>query len=66
MFGEFSIVDVFYAPVALRFKTYGIELSDLSSAYVEKILNYGPVMEWVDGGLSETEIVPEDEAGEER
>lgn len=66
LFGEFSIADVFYAPVALRFKTYGIELSDISSAYVEMILNYGPVMEWVDGALSETEIVPEDEAGEER
>lgn len=66
LFGQFSIVDVFYAPVALRFQSYGIELSDVSHAYQARILNHPAVQNWVNNALQETEIVAEDEAGEDR
>ena len=34
LFGEFSIADVFYAPVALRFSSYGIKLSRAANDYI--------------------------------
>ncbi|MAY41432.1 MULTISPECIES: glutathione S-transferase family protein [unclassified Neptuniibacter] len=66
LFGQFSIVDVFYAPVALRFQTYGIELSDVSRAYQARVLNHPAIQDWINDALQETEVVAEDEAGVER
>ena len=64
LFGEFSIVDVFYAPVALRFRTYGVELSPQSAEYCQHVLNHPALVEWLEDALQETDIVIEDEAGE--
>jgi len=66
LFGDFSIADCFYAPVVLRFDTYGIELSAAASRYQNFVLKYDVLNRWVEAGKAETEIVPEDEAGEER
>ncbi|MEI8592777.1 glutathione S-transferase family protein [Photobacterium sp. Hal280] len=63
LFGEWSIADCMYAPVVLRFKTYGIEVSDLSKRYMDKVLQSAPVKAWLKEALLETDIVPEDEAG---
>jgi glutathione S-transferase len=38
LFGKFTLADCMYAPVAMRFHTYGISLSETSSAYVETLL----------------------------
>ncbi len=66
LFGKFSIADCFYAPVVLRFKTYGISLSDSATQYQSFLLKDAALQKWVDAGMAETEILPEDEAGEER
>ncbi len=66
LFGKFSIADCFYAPVVLRFKTYGISLSDSATQYQNFLLRDAALRKWVDAGKAETEILPEDEAGEER
>lgn len=63
LFGEFSIADCFYAPVVLRFKTYGVSLSASASQYQTFMLNHNALTRWVNAGKAETEIVPEDEAG---
>ncbi len=63
LFGEWSIADAMYAPVALRFKTYGIELSDKAKQYQEKQLNSTAVQKWLAEASLETDIVDEDEAG---
>ncbi|MEM7242828.1 MAG: glutathione S-transferase family protein [Pseudomonadota bacterium] len=34
LFGTYSIADVFFAPVATRFATYGLPRSDLADAYI--------------------------------
>lgn len=65
LFGEFSIADVMYAPVALRFRTYGIKVSEESQAYCDALYSHPAIQLWVKGALLETEIVEEDEAGEE-
>lgn len=66
LFGRFSIADCFFAPVALRFKTYGVWVSEHSRGYQSSLLNHDAVNNWVDAAKLETEIVPEDEAGSPR
>ncbi|MGH1463342.1 MAG: glutathione S-transferase family protein [Neptuniibacter sp.] len=65
LFGNFSIADVMYAPVVLRFKTYGIELDSVGQEYMQTVLAFPPLLEWLEGADEESDIVVEDEAGEE-
>ncbi|ATC97411.1 glutathione S-transferase family protein [Pseudoalteromonas spongiae] len=65
LFGDWGIVDAMFAPIALRFKTYGISLNAPATAYMHKVLSCSVLAEWIDLALQETEIVQMDEAGEE-
>ena len=50
LFGErYSIADAMYAPVALRFLTYGAELSATARAYLECVLADAHLQEWIRG-----------------
>lgn len=64
LFGAFSIVDCFYAPVALRFPTYGIELPEAAERYAEAIRALPAIQDWIAAAIEETETVEEDETGE--
>lgn len=66
LYGDFSIADCFYAPVVMRFKTYGVSLSEGASQYQAFALEQDALQRWVKAGVAETEIVPEDEAGVDR
>ncbi len=55
LFGEFGVADAFYAPVALRFKTYGIELDPVEQAYADAILSLPEIRSWIDAAKQETE-----------
>ena len=51
LLGDWSIVDAFYTPVATRFRTYGIHLSDYgdagaAGAYAERLLETPEFLEW--------------------
>ncbi|MFT6924747.1 MAG: glutathione S-transferase [Psychromonas sp.] len=63
LFGKFSIADCFFAPVVLRFATYGVSLSAQAQAYSDSILSDRSLQRWIAMAGKETEIVPEDEAG---
>ena len=65
LFGKFSMADSFFAPVASRFRTYGIELSAPAQAYAERLLNNPAVEAWVKGAKSESESLPDFEMGVE-
>ena len=65
LFGDFSIADCFYAPVAFRFKTYEIELSAEALGYMTKLLTHPAVEDWLHDALLEIEVIVEDEAGED-
>ncbi|KDM91686.1 glutathione S-transferase family protein [Photobacterium galatheae] len=65
LFGEWSIADCMFAPVVLRFITYGIEVSELSQRYMAHVLQSPAIRLWLEEALQETQIVPEDEAGTE-
>ncbi len=64
LFGDWSIADAMYAPVALRFETYGIELSDQAKTYQQRLLQSPAMQLWLAQASTETDIVEEDEAGE--
>ncbi|PMN70334.1 glutathione S-transferase family protein [Enterovibrio norvegicus] len=63
LFGEFSIADAMYAPVALRFLTYGVQLSEKAQIYADNILANAAVQQWVEESKQDLSVVPEDEAG---
>nr|WP_086939794.1 glutathione S-transferase family protein [Thaumasiovibrio occultus] len=63
LFGEWSMVDAMYAPVALRCRTYQIALSDAATQYQQRVLHSPAILRWLAEAASETDIVPEDEAG---
>lgn len=58
LFGEFSIADAFYAPVVMRFRTYGVSLAPALQAYADRVAAHPAVALWMAGALAETESVP--------
>ena len=64
LFGEFSLADVFFAPVVFRFSTYGIKLSDAASAYHKTMLARPDMQAWLADSVAETEVVAAGETGE--
>lgn len=63
LFGTFTIADAMYAPVALRFPSYGIELPGLAAEYQATVIGDADVEHWIAAALKESEIVDADEAG---
>jgi len=63
LFGEFSIADCMFAPVASRFKTYGINVSTISTEYMHFILDHEQMREWVSQAHSELETMDVSEVG---
>ncbi len=63
LFGDFSIADAMYAPVALRVRTYGLPLSSLAALYFDTVIEDSHVREWIDASVRETQVIPHDEAG---
>ncbi|EAR61740.1 glutathione S-transferase family protein [Neptuniibacter caesariensis] len=63
LFGKFSIADVFYASVVLRFGTYGINVSENSAQYMETVFGLPALQEWLEEALKEQDVVELDEAG---
>ncbi|MES2759838.1 MAG: glutathione S-transferase family protein [Pseudomonadota bacterium] len=56
LFGDFSIADAFFAPVVMRFRTYGVSLAPALQAYCERVLAHPAVARWVREALAETEV----------
>jgi glutathione S-transferase len=56
LFGRFSIADAMFAPVATRFVTYGVALTDDSRAYVDALFSLPAMQEWLAAGREETLI----------
>ena len=61
LFGEFCAADAFYAPVATRFVTYGVELKGTALEYQQALLDSPGVKAWSADAMKETEFVAEDE-----
>ncbi|RJG14735.1 glutathione S-transferase family protein [Massilia cavernae] len=55
LFGDFSIADAFYAPVVMRFRTYGVSLAPALQAYCDRVAAHPAVARWIAEALAETE-----------
>jgi glutathione S-transferase len=53
LFGKPGIVDAFFAPVAVRLRTYHVELPAEAAAYVETIYQWPAFKRWQQAGLEE-------------
>ena len=53
LFGGRSLADAFFAPVAARFRTYGISLDDEAAVWVETVLNMPAMRMWCEQAESE-------------
>jgi glutathione S-transferase len=58
LFGAFSIADAFYAPVVMRFQTYGVTLAPALQAYCERVLAQPAVARWVSEAMLENDPTP--------
>lgn len=54
LFGAFSPADVMYAPVALRFVTYGLALSPAAQAFVDAVQALPAIQHWAAAAAAET------------
>jgi glutathione S-transferase len=61
LFGEISAADAMYAPVATRFRTYGVALEPVAQAYADAVLAWPAFLEWQAAALEEPWIIAEDE-----
>ncbi len=61
LFGEYSIADAMFAPVALRFHGYSIPLKGVEKNYVQSIMMHPGIVEWIEAGKAETEVIEADE-----
>lgn len=59
---DFSVADAFYTPVATRFRSYGVHLSDhgddgSAGAYAQRLLETPEYLEWEHGALTDERVV---------
>lgn len=58
LFGRYSIADAMYAPVVLRFNTYGARLSPTARAYVDTTLSDTHLQAWLADAKAERAAAP--------
>ena len=56
LFGEFSVADAMYAPVVLRFRTYGARLRESSAQYAATVLADEHMRSWLAAAAAESWI----------
>lgn len=61
--GPFSIVDAMFAPVVMRFRTYGMEVPSASAAYMQTVVEHPAVQRWLAAAAIETEVIAHEDIG---
>jgi glutathione S-transferase len=63
LFGEYSVADAMYAPVVLRFNTYGARISQTARWYMASVLEDAALQEWLQAAKHEPWTIAADEVG---
>ena len=63
LFGNFCVTDAMYAPVVLRFRTYGINLPESAGFYPRRLLQSAAIQDWLAAAESELEVIDREEKG---
>jgi glutathione S-transferase len=53
LFGKFCAADAFYAPVATRFRTYGVAVEGAAAAYRDALLAWPDLIAWTEAAQAE-------------
>jgi glutathione S-transferase len=61
LFGAPCTADAFFAPVAMRLRTYRLPVSAATAGYVQRLCELPAVRAWVDAALAEQDFIAEDE-----
>lgn len=56
--GRFGIVDAMFAPVAIRFRGYGVACEGAAADYCAALLALPAMQEWIAAGIAEPERLP--------
>lgn len=59
LFGTFSVADTMYAPIPLRFQTWGVEVDGLAGEYARCLLALPGMQEWIAAAHAESETLPQ-------
>lgn len=57
LFGHYTVADAMFAPVASRFKTYGVKAPQVTQRYFDKVLNDASMKQWYEEASHENEII---------
>jgi glutathione S-transferase len=63
LFDRFSVADAMYAPVVMRFRTYGVDVPEAAFAYPKRLLESRAMQDWLVAAESETEVIEREELG---
>ena len=63
LLGSFSAADAMFAPVASRFRTYGIDLPEPLASWQATVLACPAMQEWSAAARAETEVIEHEEVG---
>ncbi|MEW8505309.1 MAG: glutathione S-transferase family protein [Candidatus Thiodiazotropha sp.] len=61
LFGDFTIADAMFVPVAIRFSGYSVDLEGIEAEYVQSVLSHPGIIDWMEAGKQETEVIEADE-----
>jgi len=61
--GDYSLADAMYAPVALRFRSYGATLSAAAASYLDTVLKDAPLQQWLADAALESWTIGYSEVG---
>lgn len=61
LYGKWSLVDAFYAPVVLRLRSYGVPLEGAVQAYAHTVWNDPALQRWLMMAYDEPEIIAQSE-----
>src|SRR5689334_13918162 len=57
LFGEFSIADAFFAPVAMRLRTYRAPVPPIVAAYIGRVAEAPGIAAWIADALAEKDFL---------
>ncbi len=58
LLGEFCIADAFFAPVAMRLRTYQIDVPTDAAEYAQRLLTHAIVLAWDEAAAAEEHRIP--------
>jgi len=61
LFGAYSIADAYFAPVAMRMRTYALPVPPVVADYVDRLVATQGVAAWIADALREKEFLPFEE-----